>query len=374
MTALLLFFIVLGTLVVVHELGHFWAARLSGVKVEEFGVGFPPKAWSYKPKGSEVEYSINWLPLGGFVKIFGENYEQLEEGDVDNSRSFVNARKYKQIFILIAGVTMNFLAAIFLFSAAAWTGSFEVALGVADRDGFIVAGINPGSPADNAGLMVGDKILAIESGGVIIQEADLQSGSFISTIANVEPGESLTIDVAGVGSNDVVIRQVTITPETGLILDDPDRPAIGVYADSLKFSRAGFIEGLEFGISQSVTGVISIANSFGNLISSAFNGSGAENLKNLAGPVGIAQMSAQAYDIGLGSLFSFAAFLSLNLVVLNLLPIPALDGGRILFVLIEKIKGSRISATMSGYTNLVGFGLIILLMIFVTFQDIVRLF
>jgi regulator of sigma E protease len=205
-------------------------------------------------------------------------------------------------------------------------------------------------------------------------EQELNSESFVQAIANTQSGQSIEISRQASAAGKTAVETVTITPQPGLIPEDPERPAIGVYADSLQFSQAGFIEGIQFGVVQSISGVKEITSSFITLISSAFNGSGAENLKNLAGPVGIAQMSAQAYNIGLGSLFSFAAFLSLNLVVLNLLPIPALDGGRIIFVLIEKIKGSRISPTVAGYTNLIGFGLIILLMLFVTTQDILRIF
>src|SRR5690606_1746939 len=131
----------------VHELGHFWAARLSNVKVTEFGIGLPPKAWGYKPARSEVEYTLNWLPIGGFVKIFGEDYEALSSADPDYARSFIKASKIRQIFILVGGVLMNFLIAIILFAGAAWLGVLSPTDNIAERSGFYVVAVSPGSPA-----------------------------------------------------------------------------------------------------------------------------------------------------------------------------------------------------------------------------------
>ena len=369
MTALILFILVLGVLVFVHELGHFWAARLSNVKVSEFGLGLPPKAYSYRPENSEVEYSLNLLPIGGFVKIFGENYEEIDENDPDFDRQFARSSKFNQVFILFGGVLMNFLIAIVLFALAAWSGSLVPVDTPVERDGFYVVQVSPGSPADEAGLEVGAKIVAINSSGQsALSESMINSESFSSFVRNSKDEIILSLEQ---GSE---VEKLEIAPQTGLIAGNEEARAIGVYADSFKFERASFIEGLHYGVDQSVAGVIAIVNGFGDLISSIFDGAGKETFANLAGPVGIAQLSAQAYNLGLGQLFSFAAFLSLNLVVLNLLPIPALDGGRILFVLIEAVKGSPLNAKASGYANIVGFGLLLLLMFAVTVQDLFRIF
>lgn len=370
MTALILFIVVLGFLVIVHELGHFWAAKLSRVKVTEFGVGLPPKVYGYQPKNSEVEYSLNWLPIGGFVKIFGENYEDLDVKDPDYDRAFSRASKFSQFFILFGGVFMNFIAAILLFSLAAWSGSIVPVESVNDRDAFIVASIAPGSPADQSALEVGNEIVSIADGEKVLAGQLLVSESFSELIQN---SDSQIVLETKSKQTSTTTNTVTITPQTGLLANQIDVKAIGVYADSFKYERANFIDGINQGIDQSVDGILLITKSFGDLLLSVFNGQGKETLSNLAGPVGIAQLSAQAYDLGFGQLFGFAAFLSLNLVVLNLLPLPALDGGRILFVLIEAIKGSPLNPKFASYANLAGFGLLLLLMIAITIQDVSRI-
>lgn len=364
MQAAILFFVVLGVLVFVHELGHFWAARLSGIKVTEFGLGFPPKAYGFKPKNSEVEYSLNWLPIGGFVKIFGEDYESLSKDDPDINRSFTRASKPKQLFVLVAGVVMNLLAAFILFTIASWSGGYTVADDIASRDGFIVASVNPGSPADQAGIKAGHNITSISDGEREITKLDLDNYSFSDVITGA-PGEVVITLNNG--------KQVSIQPQPGLIAGDPDRQAIGVYAESLKFERASFIDGIIAGANQTWQSLQAVTQGFWDLISSAFQGSGKEVLSSLSGPVGIAQLSAQAYNIGIGTLLTFAGFLSINLVILNLLPFPALDGGRIVMVLIESIKGSPINSKVAGYLNLIGFGLLLLLMFVITTQDIIRI-
>ena len=369
MMTVFLFFVVLGVLVLVHELGHFWAAKLSGVKVEEFGIGIPPKAYGFTPKNSEVEYSINWLPIGGFVRIFGENYDDNDIVSPDFGRSFVNAKKYKQIFIIIAGVLMNFIAAIVLLSAAAWLGNLVPVESPEQADGFYVASVSPGSPADEAGLPAGVEILAISDGEQSIPATDLTNERFAELITESE--QSVIIQYM---QDDESGGVVTVEPETGLILDEPDRQAIGVYADNFVFQRAGFFEGIASGWNQSVNGIVMITSSFADLITDSFSGNGSETFKSLAGPVGIAQLSAQAYEVGIGSLFTFAAILSLNLVVLNMLPVPALDGGRIVFVIIETLRGKPLNPKYAGMANAIGFGLLLLLMLAITVQDIVRVF
>jgi regulator of sigma E protease len=369
MSAIIVFIVVLVFLITVHELGHFWAARLSGVKVTEFGIGLPPKLFGYRPKESEVEYTLNWLPIGGFVKIFGENYETIQD-DPDYERSFIRAKRWKQVFILIAGVLMNFIAAVLLFAAAAWLGVLTPTDNLAERDGFYVVAVSPNSPAENVGLQGGDKISYLASpddaGTNRLAEDDIDSDSFINYISNNE-----VVEFGIVRGGDPTVLKVE--PEKGIIAADPDRRAIGVYADSLVIERSNFIDGLAYGLDRSISGLAAITIGFTDLIGSIFEGSGGESFASLSGPVGIAQLSSQALDIGFSSLLSFAAFLSLNLVVLNLLPFPALDGGRIVMVLIEGIKGSPLNPKFAGYLNLVGFGLLLLLMLAVTAQDIIRL-
>jgi len=368
MLSAILFILVLGVLVFVHELGHFLAARSSNIKVTEFGLGLPPKAYGYTPKDSEVEYTLNWLPIGGFVKIYGEDYEALKSDDPDYNRSFVKATKIRQVFVMIAGVSMNFLIAILLLTMAAWWGTPVITDDNVNRDGFYVISVNSDSPGSLAGLESGVEITSINNGAEVVSGADLDSESFARVIQSTSENVELEIVTNG------KVKQITITPEVGAIAQAPDQKAIGVYADSLVTQRAGFVEGIKIGVTDTLYALGSVAKGFGGLIADSFTGSGKETISKLSGPLGIAQLSEQAFSIGLGSLFSFTAFLSLNLVVLNLLPIPALDGGRILFVIIEAIKGSRLNPKFAGYTNLVGFALLLILMFAVTAQDIIRIF
>jgi len=255
---ILIFLIILLVLVLVHEFGHFFTAKRFGIRVDEFGFGFPPKLFGFKFGGTE--YTFNLLPLGGFVKIFGENPDDTNTYGPEADRNFINKPKYQQAIVLFAGVFANFLLAWLLFSIV---------------------------------LMIGPSKL-----------------SFFSAFWE---GMKFTL---------------FITKET----------VLGLYA----------------------------------LIVESLQGRG--SLESITGPIGIIKIVGDAYNVGFSYLLSFTGLISINLAVINLLPFPALDGGRLFFLLIEKIKGSRISPKVANTANMIGFGVLILLMLFVTYHDVINLF
>jgi len=364
---IIIFILVLIILILVHELGHFLFAKLFGIRVDEFGLGFPPRIWGYKPKGGETMYSINAIPFGGFVKIYGEDYDAIE-GDPDRKRSFILQDKWKQAVVLFAGILFNIILAWILISTTLVAG---VNYGTDGRysdmvvdPGVLIANVLPDSPADVGGFMLGDKILFVSSANISIQGDDINPDSVTEAIKGSE-GSDLDFLVKR-GEDSVTLR---VTPSEEII---PGSLAIGVSmvnSGKLKLPvHLAIVEGAR--VTYELTG--SIISGVWGLLKDTFSGNG--SMANVVGPVGIAGLVGDASRMGFVALITFMAMISLHLAVLNLIPFPALDGGRILFVLIEKIKGSPLNPKIVGTINLVGFGLLLLLLLFVTYKDIVKLF
>jgi regulator of sigma E protease len=360
---IVLFILILVVLIVGHEFGHFFAAKLSGMKVPEFGLGFPPKLWGKKI--GETEYTVNALPFGGFVKIVGEEISDETEAD---PAAFSNKPKYLQGATLLAGPLSN-LAIAFIFSSAAFVFGVPAATDSGYPPQYIRGGkvtvveVVPGSPAERAGVKEGDEIRAISSGAgseTISAPEDLapavQSSEGPVTLDMVRAGQSLS---------------ETLTPVPGIVPDSPDTKALGIATANVgtlvlppgKAIAAGFTETAQNAWAV-LTGIIS-------LIAHAFTLSA--NLSNVAGPVGIASVAGSAAAFGFGSILSFAALISVNLGVLNLFPFPALDGGRFAFVVAEAVSGKRVPAKTANAINTVGFALLVILMLAVTAHDISRL-
>lgn len=362
--SVIIFIIILAVLVFVHELGHFVAAKMSGMRVDEFGFGFPPRLWGIQ-KG-ETTYSINAIPFGGFVKIFGEDPDAETQTGPDKHRSFGSKPLWKQIFVLVAGVSCNIIFAWLLLSIGFMSGL------PTSKDSYpnetilnpnvTITQVESGGPADKAHIAVGDIVrdVSIKNERVAVTSVeDLQT--FISTHGTGE----IQLHI-GRGDKD---KFISVTPALGIIAD---RPAIGVGLDligtiSLPIHKA-FYEGARLASKLFVAIVIGLGHFFKSLFT------GGASLSEVTGPVGIAGLVGDATKLGFAYLLSFAAFISLNLAVINLIPFPALDGGRIFFVFIEWLKGSPIKPAIANGLNAVGFILLILLMIIVTFHDIVKLF
>lgn len=365
--SILIFVIILLILVLVHEFGHFYSAKKFGIRVDEFGFGFPPKLFGYK--WGETEYTFNLFPLGGFVKIFGENPDDENTFGPDKDRSFVNKPKWQQAVVLFAGVFMNFMLAWVLFSFGFISG-LPTSVG-SELKGYALTDVNtvvvsvaPHSPAENAGLKSGDKIVAIKSA---TDSTTNISPTTIKSMVMANPNKELEFGYVR-GSNKNEVNTVKITP----ISDGGKDPMIGISMDQIGIAKLpilkAFGEGMKLTLYMTKSTVLGL---FG-LIGKGLVGKG--DLSQVTGPVGLVGVVGDAYKFGFSYLLSFAGLISVNLAVINLVPFPALDGGRLLFLIIEKIKGSRINAKFLNIANIAGFAILILFMLVITYKDVVKLF
>ena len=347
------FIVLLFALILVHELGHFITAKKTGMTVEEFGFGLPPRAAGIK-RGGTI-YSLNWLPIGGFVKILGEDGSHRS----DNT-SFASKSIGKRAIVLSAGVIMNVIFAYLVFVVGFTTGypaalddnNDQIAAHAENRRvqiGYVV----PKSPAETAGLKLGDIIQTINTQPV------LSAGDVVSFITTAETSSvDVILERAG--------EQITIAVPV-----DPDTHKIGIQPVTTGIVRMPWYEALWQGAVETVQLVwLIILGLYGILKALVTSGQVAGDV---AGPIGIAQMSIQITHLGIAHYLRFAGLLSLNLAVINILPIPALDGGRLLFLLIEKIKGSPVSHKLEHAFHATGFALLIALIILITIRDIIRL-
>lgn len=333
-------------LIFIHELGHFLAAKAFGLYVEEFGFGFPPRIFSVKR--GETRYSVNLLPFGGFVKIFGERSDisltGSEAGAVPPARSFAHQNALRRAVIVGAGVVMNVLLGWILLSVIFMVGA---------EGNVVVTSISPDSPAAAAGLLPGDRLL------------DFKVSKDFIALVDESRGRELTLRVER-GDKTLEIKA---TPDT---TPPKDRGALGVGINESGIPKLGFFAALGEGFKTTYQILWAILKSLGALLVGIFTGG--EVLKNFVGPVGIVQVAGETAKVGLIYLWQLIALISLNLAVLNVLPFPALDGGRLFFIVIEKMKGSPISPKREMIANAIGFGLLILLMAVLTVRDVARLF
>ena len=355
-------------LVLVHEFGHFFTAKKFGIRVDEFGFGFPPKLFG--KKYGETEYSLNLLPLGGFVKIFGENPDDENTNGPDSSRSFVNKPRWQQAIVLFAGVFANFILAWFLFSFGFMSG-LPTSVG-SETKGYelqnvytVIVSVAPDSPAFLAGLKSGDKIISIKN--------DQSSTTFISaeTVKSfIVSSPEKEIEIGYIrGKNDNNINLIKVKPTYKEAGKDP---IIGINMDQIGTAKLPVLLAFKEGMKLTLYVTKGTAMGLFGLIYDGIRGQG--SLASVTGPVGLVGIVGEAYDFGFSYLMSFTALISVNLAIINLFPFPALDGGRLFFLLIEKIKGSRINPKVFNIANMIGFGILILLMVFVTYHDIVKLF
>lgn len=361
---ILIFILVLVALIVVHEFGHYVAAKLSGMRVDEFGLGYPPKA--YGKKIGETEYTLNWLPFGGFVKIFGED---PEEGRAPAPRSFTSKPRILQALVLVAGIAMNLAFAYLLITATLAMGTTraltsEEALRASDA-ALAVASVLPESPASRAGLVPGDIIVSAESASGIYTGALPEE--FTALVAKNEAGIPVTLEV----KKDGVMREVTLTPESNVIAANPEKLALGVGLATVGTVAMPWwqapIDGAIITWELTKETAIALVKFFGSIFTFT------ADLAQVSGPVGIAGAVGDASDNGLASLLTITALISINLALINLLPIPALDGGRLLFVIIEAIIRKPISPAFANAVNGIGFLALILLMLVVTASDIFKI-
>ena len=434
LTTLIAFLIVLGILIFIHELGHFLAARHVGVRVEAFSVGFPPTL--YGKKIGDTEYRFSWIPVGGYVKLFGQN---VDDEDPNDSTNYASKTLFQRLYILTAGPLMNLLFALFFMPLVFWigmdtpaylddsprikevqAGSYSQQLGIQENDQIIavngifvknweelhkamgrispaetmvfdidrggnsiyiegsgiemhrsgsmgwspylvpvVGGFSSRSPAESAGIKIGDKITRIN--GLLIEDwSDISpSVQKIMKEESKRPVSGLTVEL----ERNAVVKFVEVTP---FFENNSQRWLLGM-SMSKKFRSHSISESFSLGISR----LWFLTKATFSFLGQIFKGEG--SMDNLGGPVKIGMVIGDAVRSGISDLFFLMAFISLQLGIFNLLPIPALDGGHILMLLLEKINGKPLSTNIRERTQMIGFSALIFLMIFVTWNDLVSL-
>lgn len=398
MITLFIFIAVLALLVLAHEAGHFFVARRAGVRVDEFGFGFPPRLFGiYRdpetkkivvlgPRRSQkllshdhradeqleakhapyhefpaTVYSINIIPLGGFVKIKGEEGQHKDDRD-----SFAHKKPWVRSLILSAGVLMNVALAAVLLSIGFMIGipavigdDLPAGARVTDQEVGVIEVLKD-SPAAKAGIQGGDAIVRVNNETVINQD------DAFAKISSAAGRGAVQIDIKRGKEIKTFTLQPTVIAEIG-------RPAIGVGLVDTGLVSLPWYRAIPEGVIATGMFLWDILRSFGALVASAVRG--APVTDQLSGPVGIAVMTGQAARLGISHLLQFTSLLSLNLALVNILPIPALDGGRLLFVVIEKLRrGKAVPKSVERWMHTVGLALLLLLVIAVTAKDIGRLF
>jgi len=362
--SILIFIAILLVLVVSHEFGHFIVAKKSGIRVDEFSFGFPPKIFGKKV--GETTYNFNALPFGGYVKIFGENGDDETVTEEDKKRSFTSKPRYIQAAVLVAGVVMNFLVAWLLLSVGFMSGmpsstSTAPKGAVVGNQYLTITNVVKESPAEISGLKAGDKLIKLTVGNDFTETPSADSVKFF---VKKHGNDSIKVDYIR-GSESGVIE---VTPHK---IGEDGVPAIGIAMDTIGTLKLPIHKALWEGLKLASNLTVGTAVGFYHLIAGALSGTG--DMSSVTGPIGIVGVVGDAAKFGFIYLLSFTAIISVNLAIINLMPFPALDGGRLLFLLIEKIKGSRIKPQIAGIVNMVGFGILMVLMAFITYHDIVKL-
>lgn len=363
--SIILFIGILLLLVIIHEFGHFVAAKWVGMRVDEFAFGFPPRIFA-KKKGETV-YAVNALPIGGYVSIWGENGEPDDEAK-RHPRAFGNKPKWAQLVVLGAGVFMNMLLALFIYIGISF-GSVQMSVSdptYGDRvknPVIVVAGVTPNSPAVLAGIVPGSVITKLTAGNA---RADLVSAT--STVLFVERNQNSPFTVEYIRP-DGVRSSTTIAAVYGLV---PEKKALGLSLDSIGLVRTSFTEAIVLGFDRTYTATAMTLQGIGGLFVSVWKGG--DVLDSLAGPIGIAQVVGEQSSYGATQVLSLVAILSVTLAVFNILPFPALDGGRIVMVAVEAVTRRKIPFAYYSIINLVGIAALLLLFLVVSVNDIWRIF
>ena len=344
---LLVLIIILGFLVLVHELGHFLVAKKCGVHIYEFSIGMGPILHKHIGKDN-IQYSIRALPIGGYVQMAGEVTE--DDDSIKKEDFMCNKNWWQRILILIAGVTMNFITAFILL--------FVIALiwGASSTDP-VVTSVMENSAYAEAGGLAGDTILEVDG-----KKTSTWDRAQILLILSNDTGY-YNIKVRHENGNEETLK---VTPKDTILEDGTSSKVFGISV--VPTIEKGLIPSLKYAFSK----FTSIYQSMFTIIGGLFTGRISTN--SLSGPVGIYSIVEQSFALGLSQLLYLTAYISINLGFMNLLPFPAFDGGHIVFVLIEKLRGKPVDKNIEGWFHAVGFMLLMILMIYITIKDIIRLF
>ncbi|MBI2020808.1 site-2 protease family protein [Candidatus Daviesbacteria bacterium] len=373
--SIIIFIITLLVLVLIHELGHFLLAKKFNIKVLEFGFGIPPRAWGKKI--GETIYSVNWLPLGGFVRLLGE--DEVDKETLEDKRSFSAQSVSKRILVVVAGVSMTLIFAWLLFYIVLGFGGFKTQIplilehqftGVVQKEEsfVVIAQVAKDSPAEGAGIKSGERVVSINEEMI---EDDRQLVEKTKSLAGAE----IELKLADLQNKQT--HTIRVTPR----LNPPEGEGpLGIALMQFELANLEFQTPLQKIFSAPIHSWNLVAYSskiFSKLISQSLAQKDVEPLsKSVAGPVGITSLAntiLTSTDSPFLPYLDFVAILSLNLAVINLLPIPALDGGRLIFLMIEAVTRKRVHAKVEKWIHTVGMALLLTLAILITFSDIKKI-
>ncbi|OWK27240.1 MAG: hypothetical protein US76_02915 [Parcubacteria group bacterium GW2011_GWA2_38_13b] len=360
---IIIFILILSVLVLVHEMGHFFVAKNRRIKVEEFGFGFPPRVFSVKR--GETIYSINAIPIGGFVKMYGEDGEnELKISETD--RAFFSKKIWERAVVIVAGVTMNVVLAAFLLSIGHWLGLPAIIddsnRNLAANSMVQIMAVAPDSPASKIGIKIGDSIKYLKTKNENLKV--VENVQDVQAFIDIYRGEEIVFGIISGDENIELAVVPRVNPPEG-------EGAVGIAMGEVGFIKYPWYVAIWKGFESVYFMFIMMIAALGGIIKSLFIGKPIGG--DIAGPVGIVMLVNQVSKLGIVYILQFAAIISVNLALINILPFPALDGGRILFLIIEKIKGSPVNQNIESLIHRIGFTLLILLMVFITFKDIVKL-
>jgi regulator of sigma E protease len=367
--SIVIFAFILGLLVFIHELGHFLAAKRAGIKVEEFGFGLPPKIKGWKR--GETEYTINWLPMGGFVRLLGEDSEENSK----DPRSFANKPPSVKALVILAGVLMNLALAVviytFILGFNSWKADFNLIIDQkfpfgTQQNSVFIAGIEPESPAETSGLEFADKVLTINS-------EPIDSREELRSLVDANKGKTLAVEVENLNTKER--ETLSMTPREN---PPPGSGALGVsLGEVATVSYLSFPERVLSGVLHSLNvTTYSFAVTSELVKASVETGDIAPVAQGVSGPVGILGVvnALVGSEGGLVKVIELLPLISLSLAIFNVLPIPALDGGRLFFVLIELVTRRKVSPKVERWVHSVGLMVLIGLFLLITYSDILKIF
>jgi len=344
LTSILSFIFVLGLLIFVHELGHFITAKLVGIRVERFSLGFPPRMFGFKY--GETDYCISWLPLGGYVKMSGMIDESLDDTIKGEPWEFASKPVWQRSIVISAGSIMNFITAIVIYAGLVYFN------GIGEPVGATVGEVLSGKPAETIGLQVGDVITEVDGQPV-------QTWEDLTHVIHSKP--NVEIEIAWRHGDEILSSKVVpeLQPENHIGL-------IGI-APKIEVREAGFVESVKYGASNTYSILKLTVTSLKKIVT------GEESFKkSIGGPIVIYKLTSESAKRGIATLMAFTAFISLNLGFFNLLPFPVLDGGHLVLLLLEGIMRKPLPVKTRIVIQKIGMAFLLALMIFILINDLTR--